>query len=625
MAQNPIDEVVAPFDGMDLDQDDSTSMRGDSASTLLPIGRQTRRERRRAEGRKRVERIFGDRMKGKRGDAFVSTEEDPEKKLFRAIEHFPETLRTGFKTGVSFHTVKPIEHSIAENLCRNLSLRGTLGGDSARLFAFARTLVSQSNNIKSYYPTAKYEGSFDERRKFFFQVLADRLVVAKLGGGVPPRRWDRNLISRQTCEAMLNAFAEARVAYLRMDMDDGEKVVQEGTYTKKVTKFIKELDQWISFIQKLENKEQQGEDHELADAMGDLGMGNCNEPKRLRCTEVDEHGGVTVRFISPKKTELTTRYGLVPRDIRKIEASALSHIGLRPSTVLVHLFHLKVLVQRDRALIFDDATSMTSRDNFLRDIREAIRLRDTTESEAAAYQEEDKTYSQPRASFEFLALEAVLSSVVSELEVELEAVRRPAEHVLKSLEYDVDRRVLLNLFGLSGKATWVAAQAELVLTAVEDVLDWDDSLAALYLTAKAGPDGRAKTADDDLTAAEMLLGSYYNALNEIVQEAQSLVSSIRNTQESASAILDANRNTLMLLDLKFRMGTVGLATGSFFSAFYGMNISNYILEYNWAFAGVCGTSALLTVVAICYGSSGSPVSRLWQMEQNIEMKRLGKM
>lgn len=59
----------------------------------------------------------------------------------------------------------------------------------------------------------------------------------------------------------------------------------------------------------------------------------------------------------------------------------------------------------------------------------------------------------------------------------------------------------------------------------------------------------------------------------------------------------------MLLDLKYRMGTLGLASGSFFSAFYGMNISNYIVDYNWAFPGVCGTSAVLAVIATCYGSS----------------------
>ncbi|KAF4873712.1 Mitochondrial inner membrane magnesium transporter MRS2 [Colletotrichum siamense] len=327
------------------------------------------------------------------------------------------------------------------------------------------------------------------------------------------------------------------------------------------------------------------------------------QPKRLRCTEVDENGDVTVRYISAKKTELTTRYGLVPRDIRKIELSTLSHIGIRPSTVLIHLFHLKVLVQHDRALIFDDATSPTSREAFLRDIGEAIKQRNAALAEVACERKEDETYAQPQATFEFLALEAVLSSVVTELEGELAAVRLPADRVLASLEDDVDRRVLLNLFGLSGRATWVAAQAELVLGAVEDVLDWDDSLAALYLTEKADPNALAKTVDDDLTAAESLLGSYYNALNEIVQEAQSLVSSIRNTQESASAILDANRNSLMLLDLKYRMGTLGLASGSFFSAFYGMNISNYIVDYNWAFPGVCGTSAVLAVIATCYGSS----------------------
>jgi magnesium transporter len=238
---------------------------------------------------------------------------------------------------------------------------------------------------------------------------------------------------------------------------------------------------------------------------------------------VDEHGGITRRYISSEKTErLTTLYGLVPRDIRKLAASTHSHIRIRPSTVLLHIFHLKVLVQRDRILLFDDATNVASRAAFLRELRERILQGDTVQQER---------YSQQRLTFEFRALEAVLSVVVSELEAELETVRRSAERVLRCLEDDVDRRTLITLLSLSNKVVQFARQAELVRSALDNVLDRDERVAALYLTAKGTRDGRAKSVDDDLTVAERLLGSYYIAYNEIVQDAQNLVSGLRNTQE----------------------------------------------------------------------------------------------
>lgn len=70
--------------------------------------------------------------------------------------------------------------------------------------------------------------------------------------------------------------------------------------------------------------------------------------------------------------------------------------------------------------------------------------------------------------------------------------------------------------------------------------------------------------------------------------------SITNNAYSVKAILDANRNSLMLLDLKFSIGTLGLAFGTLCSSFYGMNLKNFIEESDFGFAGVTG---------FCFGAS----------------------
>lgn len=57
----------------------------------------------------------------------------------------------------------------------------------------------------------------------------------------------------------------------------------------------------------------------------------------------------------------------------------------------------------------------------------------------------------------------------------------------------------------------------------------------------------------------------------------------------------------MLLDLKFSIGTLGLATGTLFSALYGMNLKNFIEESDFGFGGVSVICFALTAVVCVYG------------------------
>lgn len=70
---------------------------------------------------------------------------------------------------------------------------------------------------------------------------------------------------------------------------------------------------------------------------------------------------------------------------------------------------------------------------------------------------------------------------------------------------------------------------------------------------------------------------------------------------SIRAILDANRNALMLLELKFSVGTLGLAMGTFIAGLYGMNLENFIEETNWGFGGVTGASIFFSLIVCWYG------------------------
>lgn len=130
--------------------------------------------------------------------------------------------------------------------------------------------------------------------------------------------------------------------------------------------------------------------------------------------------------------------------------------------------------------------------------------------------------------YEFRALEAVLISVTAGLEGEFDGVREPVVRVLRDLEEDIDRDKLRHLLIYSKKLGTFEQKARLVRDAIDDLLEADDDLAAMYLTEKANGKERS---EQDHTEVEMLLESYYKVCDEIVQVSANLVSNIRNTEE----------------------------------------------------------------------------------------------
>lgn len=207
----------------------------------------------------------------------------------------------------------------------------------------------------------------------------------------------------------------------------------------------------------------------------------------------------------------------------------------------------------------------------------------------------DSSHSLP---YEFRALEAILISVTNNLESEFETVREPVMRVLRELEEDIDREKLRLLLIYSKKLSSFERKATLVRDAIDEILEADDDLASMYISERASGHTRA---DDDHTEVEMLLESYHKVCDEIVQVSGSITSNIRNTEEVIRAILDANRNQLMLLDLKFSIGTLGLGGGTFVAALYGMNLKNFIEESDWGFWTISGWCTVFGVAVCVWG------------------------
>ena len=57
----------------------------------------------------------------------------------------------------------------------------------------------------------------------------------------------------------------------------------------------------------------------------------------------------------------------------------------------------------------------------------------------------------------------------------------------------------------------------------------------------------------------------------------------------------------MLLDLKFSIGTLGIGSGAFIAALYGMNLKNFLEESDYGFIGVSAWSFIFAAIVCSYG------------------------
>ncbi|KAJ6260843.1 hypothetical protein Dda_3504 [Drechslerella dactyloides] len=280
-----------------------------------------------------------------------------------------------------------------------------------------------------------------------------------------------------------------------------------------------------------------------------------------------------------KKTELCTKHGLLPRDLRKLESKVIvPHILVRKNSILVNLLHIRALIKSNAVLLFDvyGSTDTYTQSVFLYDLQGKLSSRSSKPMGGLPY--------------EMRALEAILISVMGALEAELKILQENVVRLLEELEENIDRDKLRFLLIYSKKLSTFEQKAQLICGAIEEVLEADEDLAGMYLTEKA--QGVERPAEDH-SEIELLLESYYKMADEIVQISGNLVANIKNTEDIVNIILDANRNSLMLLDLKFSIGTLSTGCGAALAALYE--------ESDFGFFGISGLVVVLSAVIFGYG------------------------
>ncbi|TFY78223.1 hypothetical protein EWM64_g5789, partial [Hericium alpestre] len=326
----------------------------------------------------------------------------------------------------------------------------------------------------------------------------------------------------------------------------------------------------------------------------------------LRCTIMDADGNVKTISGQFKKSDLCSEHRLnvrthgppsrtfadagddwafQPRDLRKIDSripNLVPTILVRRGYILANILHIRALVKADAVILFDSYGSTDSRLHsvFLYHLEHNLKAKNTG------------------MPYEFRALDSILLSVVSALEAEMVFIRNLVGGLLAELEDDIDHDKFRRLLHYARRLTSFQNRAKLVQEAIEEVLEQDEDLAAMYLTDLAHGAPRLPSDHEEL---EVLLETFSKQVEEFVNEAENTTSNVQSTQEIVELILDSNRNALLALDLKVSIGTMGIGVGTLVAGLFGMNLMSHLEDQPYAFAGL---SVLATALAALWSWAG---------------------
>lgn len=347
---------------------------------------------------------------------------------------------------------------------------------------------------------------------------------------------------------------------------------------------------------------------------------NKNTSTAISCTVIDTNGRVTASHQKFKKADLVSKFCLLPRDLRKIDASThnlVPAVLVRDNATVLNLLFVRAILTKDCVLIADvpnlDPDTVKLQSVFLYDLQHRLRL----------------PYPQTSLRYEERVLETILVSVISTLETELKMHDLRVHSVQRELERSLDKKTLRSLLVQSKSLNAFVQKATLIRDELEELLDNDDDLnrlSGLQLASentsentsavnssrpttepvlKPKPETDPASVDSQV---ELMLESYYTQCDEIVQNASNLETTIHSTEEYINILLDSNRNALMMLEVRFQIGMLGLSSGSALAALYGMNLKNFIEEANYGFPAVC-----VGVVIFSLSAMGVCLRRLSRM------------
>ena len=249
---------------------------------------------------------------------------------------------------------------------------------------------------------------------------------------------------------------------------------------------------------------------------------------------------------------------LTIRDLRQIDPdfTAKPALWVRENALVISLEEVRALVFFDRMLLFDvNKPSVVDLTRYLGSFLGGI-----SAAQHAFY-----------VPFEFRALDAILEYACYRLARDFAAVQPKIQAALAALPQRITSEGLEKLRENEQELNIVYARTAKVQHAVQELLDEDEDMAAMYLTEKWRQPDR-KRPEEQHEEAEALLETHLQTVDDLTTKAELLNSTIDDTEDLIEIHLDTMQNRLLLVDLLITGVSTVLAFGSMLASIFGMNL-----------------------------------------------------
>ncbi|CAI5469779.1 unnamed protein product [Closterium sp. Yama58-4] len=315
--------------------------------------------------------------------------------------------------------------------------------------------------------------------------------------------------------------------------------------------------------------------------------------------EVSASGALRQREVS--RRQLLRYSGLSQRDIRRIDPSlwvtnALPALLVRESAILVNLGSLRAIATADSVLIFDHHSAGARA--FLEVLLDRLRL-----DADLADMHGSKGVGGP-VPFELEVVECALISRTQRLESALLDIEPRAKALLEVLPTHITADNLEELRlakqALVELGSKVGALRQMLLELLEHTSDLR-RMTAMGRHCHVTKDGQVdcptpidqRLVDEEEQEVEMLLEYYLQRCDSCHGQAEKLLDSAREMEDSISVNLSSRRLEVSRFELLLQVATFASAIGALIAGIFGMNLRSRLEE--------CATAFWLTTGGIILG------------------------
>ncbi|CAL9104055.1 unnamed protein product [Musa textilis] len=298
--------------------------------------------------------------------------------------------------------------------------------------------------------------------------------------------------------------------------------------------------------------------------------------------EVKSDGTMSTRKIH--RRQLLKSSGLRPRDIRSVDPSlwlmnSMPSLLVRDQAILLNFGSLRAIVMHEHVLIFN--YNRKGGRAFLKSLLPRLNSKDSSGG--------------PAMPFELEVVEAALLSRINRLEHKLMDVEPRVVELLEVLPNRLTGDVLEQLRLSKQTLVELGSRAGELKQMLLDLLEDPHEIRRICILGRNCRVHRGSSemecslpmdkqiAEEEEEEIEMLLENYLQRCESCHGQAERLLDSAKEMEDSIAVNLSSRRLEVSRVELLLQVGTFCVAVGALIAGIFGMNLRSYLEEHSYAF------------------------------------------